>query len=163
MRSVRIALLIAGVVALAVGMPAANAQSASACTFTTHVTITPGAGTTPSAGTFTTGGETGTIECTGTLTGTGTVGYEGTFGDALSADTCAFGEGSGTFSYTIGATHVTGTFHYVRAAAAGVFGGPSDDGGSFGGLFEFMPDEGQDCVNAAVTGATVTGQAVLAY
>jgi hypothetical protein len=162
MKSARIALLAVTLVALVAAMPAAHAQAVSVCQFTTHVTITPGAGTTPSAGTFTTNGETGTIECVGDLAGTGTIGYEGTFGDLLQSDTCAFGEGSGTFSYTIGETNVHGTFHYVRVAVAGIFGGPTSDGGSYGGAFEFAPDAGQDCVTS-VTGATVTGQAVLAY
>lgn len=162
MKSARRTLLALTVLALAAGMPAARAQAVSVCQFTAHVTITPGAGTTPTPGVFTTGGETGTIECTGALAGTGTIGYEGTFGDLLQADTCAFGEGSGTYAYTIGSTHVTGSFHYVRLAVAGIFGGPTDDGGTYGGLFQFFPDTGQDCVTS-VTGATVTGQALSIY
>lgn len=162
MKSVRIAWVLAALVVVVAGMPAAHAQSVSVCTFTTHVTISPGAGTTPTAGTFTTGGETGTVDCQGDLTGSGTIGYVGTYGDLLQADTCAHGEGSGTFSYTVGSRHISGPFHYVRAAVAGIFGGPTTDGGTYGGTFQFAPDEGQDCLTS-VTGATVTGQLILAY
>lgn len=171
MPRIRIIVFAAALLALA-ATAQAQAQTAAACTFSTHVTLSPGVSTTPSTGTFTTGGQTGTIDCQGVIagamiTGPGTVGYSGSYGTGLlGPDDCAQGGGSGTFDYTIpttaGAYGVSGGFTFQRVALAGEFTGRAEGAGYFAGVFEFTPDEGQDCVNVPVTSASVTGQAVLA-
>ncbi|MGH2829735.1 MAG: hypothetical protein ACRDJM_04570 [Actinomycetota bacterium] len=155
----RILVGIAAVAAIATGLVPASAQGATVCTFESDVEISPGVTPEPTNATFRTP-EPGTITCMGGIEGTGTIEYGGVTG--IIGENCALDvQGSGTLTYTIGATTVTGTFEFTRVGLAGEFVADTS-AGPLAGLFQFQPAEGQDCVTTPVTEAHVTGQAVVA-
>src|SRR5437762_9548193 len=116
--------------------PAGAAGSATHCTFTSTITLTPGLSVVPSAGTFSSGGETGTVSCDGPVrgivpTGPGTLGVEGRYG-TKDPSTCFGGGGEGRFSFTfptatgVGKRSNTFSFSYSVVGPSG--SGFSGDG-----------------------------------
>jgi hypothetical protein len=151
--------------ASAVAAPHASGASSVMCQFVAVVTLTPGAAMMSGSGTFATDGgleePSGTLDCG--AAGTGTAGFAGTFGTgptaALGGDGCAVGSGSGSLVYELAGRRTTGTFTWQRLVVLGEFYGSLGDA-AIAGTFEFLPADGQDCVNVPVTQATVTGQSM---
>ncbi|GAC1411655.1 MAG: hypothetical protein NVSMB57_06670 [Actinomycetota bacterium] len=142
-------------------MPANAAVAASVCTFESQVVINPAVSPTPHTGTFATPAP-GTITCHGSIEGTGTIEYHGKTGTAAGGESCALdAQGLGDINYTINGVARAGTFSFTRLGAGGQFNGTLTGGGDINGTFEFIPKDGQDCVNVPISQATVKGQAVI--
>ncbi len=158
----RLGALVSLLVSSLYAMPIAGAQgtaSTAVCVHRWTDSISPGLTITARQVTFTSHGETGTITCIGqvngnTVTGTGTFGEVGTF-----RGTCASGNGSATFSFTVPTTAGPATFSvpvtFTYAAGVGL-----SSSAVFPGTFVVVPTAG-DCLLTPVSRIAVVRVGVL--
>lgn len=150
------------------GLPVAQAEQGTRCTFDFEISLSPGLSMNPSTGTH---GGTGPIECDGLVngqqpTGGGTLTDDGRYG-TKDPDTCSGSEGDGTDTLKIptanGIETVLSRYTYTagdRIPTKGGVAAGSFTGDKFTGTFEFTVLEG-DCVSKPVTRVRVVGEGIL--